>query len=82
MELNIDYVHESVVSAVVAKLDLRSKCSVMCTCRSLYRILSSRDVWRSVVFEHHEEQHGLDAENLVRVIARSAGSVEVIHLSR
>lgn len=82
MELQLESVHESVVNAVLARCDLRSKSTLMCTCRYLRTILSASQHWKELHWKDHEEQQGMCADNFATVLQRSRGACEVIHLAR
>lgn len=82
MELKLETVHESVVNAVLAKCDLRSKCTLMCTCRFMFSMLAAPQYWRELHWKDHEEQQGMGADNFATVLQRSQGSCYVIHLAR
>lgn len=82
MELEVSTVHESVLSAVLSCLDVRSRCSVMCTCTSLYKLISREIFWATLKFEDAGEQEGMDAEALFAVLRRSHGKCSTIQLAR
>jgi hypothetical protein len=74
--------HDSVLNKLLAQLDTRSKCALMCTCTHVRQLVSKQEYWRELAFDTANEQHGLDPSVLVSLLKRSQGSCKVIQLAR
>lgn len=74
--------HDSVLNKLLAQLDTRSKCALMCTCTHARQLVAKQEHWRELAFDTANEQHGLDPAVLVSLLKRSQGSCQVIQLAR
>jgi hypothetical protein len=74
--------HDSVLLKLLAQLDTRSKCALMCTCTLLARHLGRQEYWRELAFDTANEQHGLAPSVLFSLLKRSQGGCEVVQLAR
>lgn len=80
--VSLTQLHDSVLIKLLAQLDTRSKCALMCTCCALHQHFSRQEHWRELVFDTANEQLGLDSSVLFTLLRRSGGSCEVIQLAR
>lgn len=81
--MELSGVHESVVQRLLALLDVRSKCSLMCSCRALHAALASRcEHWRELVLDSEGEQRACGARELLYMLQRASGRCEVLALAR
>jgi hypothetical protein len=84
MELELPKVHESIMAVLLSKLDCRSKCALMCTCRFLHELLSQQEQWQELVFDEDGEGcvKPCGANDLFRLLNRSHGACMVLQLGR
>jgi len=74
--------HDSVLTKLLAQLDTRSKCALLCTCKQAQQLVSRQEHWRELAFDTANEQHGLEPSVLFSLLRRSEGSCQVLQLAR
>ncbi|KAF8072467.1 hypothetical protein HT031_000126 [Scenedesmus sp. PABB004] len=72
----------ALVLSVCARLDLRSRCALLCACAGLARLLAGREHWAELCFEEGECGHVCSAAALVGLLQRSRGGCEVLRMAR
>lgn len=79
---SLTQLHDSVLLKLLAAVDARSRCALMCACRQLHDHFARREHWRELVFDSADEQQGLAPQALFSLLRRSQGGCEVIQLAR
>lgn len=74
--------HDSVLNRLLAQMDTRTKCALMCTCTQAHKLVARQEHWRELAFDTANEQHGLEPSVLFSLLKRSQGACEVIQLAR
>lgn len=79
--LSMDLLHESVLSDVLQRLDTRTRCALLGSCKDLCAVSSRSDYWYSLEFVSAKDQ-GLEPLDLLRCLQRSNGNVRVLKFAR
>jgi hypothetical protein len=71
--------HGSVMAQVLCHVDAKSRVKLGSVSKLLQSVLQEPENWTDITFEDAASQSGLHAEDLLRLLQRTAGKVQVVH---
>jgi hypothetical protein len=74
--------HDSILDCLLHKLDTRTKCALMTTSRNMMQHCDQPQFWTAVSFDSAAEQRSLEALQLMRILERAQGQLQLLHLAR
>ena len=78
----MEELHGSVMAQVLNHVDAKSRVKLGSVSKLLQGVLQSPETWTDVTFEDAASQNGLHAEDLLRLLQRTAGKVESVSMAK